>query len=152
MYPKRWTNTKNDRKNLKICAWPILISKYNQKQNVIYKKNADEDEFDEYECLNADDILKEREKSKVIRFRSYKMHHDPDNYFRELVMLYHPWRTEDVMLIPGESEKIFNDNQEAIQVKRLEYNQICEEELREIEERLIDEREKQRKISRIAQE
>lgn len=52
--------------------------------------NDDADPRDEY---------KEREKPKILRFRRYKLSEDENNYYREQVLLFLPWRngTSDVV-------------------------------------------------------
>ena len=47
--------------------------------------------------------LKLRKKRKVIRFVNYKYKIDSENYCREKIMLYIPWRNENQRLIsqPG---------------------------------------------------
>jgi hypothetical protein len=39
-------------------------------------------------------ILREGQKPKIIRYCRFSKHQDPDNYYRELVMLFYPWRVE----------------------------------------------------------
>jgi hypothetical protein len=41
---------------------------------------------------------KMREKPAIIRYRRYKYDQDPVNYCREQVMLFFPWRNEELEL------------------------------------------------------
>ena len=38
---------------------------------------------------------------KVIQFVNYKLQSDPENYFREKLLLYTPWQNEDTDLLHG---------------------------------------------------
>ena len=53
--------------------------------------------------LNQDDIttnfekkkkLPKRKKKSIINYRRYKLQQDPNNYFREHILLFLPWRNE----------------------------------------------------------
>ena len=46
--------------------------------------------------LNQDDITTnfEKKKKSIIRYRRYKLQQDPNNYFREHILLFLPWRNE----------------------------------------------------------
>jgi hypothetical protein len=45
-------------------------------------------------------VVKRRE-AKIIRFRNYGEQSDPNNYYREQLMLYVPWRSEEALLSEG---------------------------------------------------
>ena len=44
--------------------------------------------------LNDGNVLKKRRKQAVIRYVRYNQKNDPENYFRETLMLFHCWRQE----------------------------------------------------------
>ena len=48
--------------------------------------------------LGHNKILFKCKKSKIIRFVNYKKKVDPENYCREPLMLYTPWRDEQAYL------------------------------------------------------
>ena len=56
-------------------------------------------------------MLKQRTKNKVIRFRNYRLKNDSENYYRERLMLYVPWKKERDIL--GK----FNSYEEAFRAK-----------------------------------
>jgi hypothetical protein len=41
-------------------------------------------------------FIRKRKVQRIIRFRRYGEKEDPENYCREQIMLYHPWRDEDI--------------------------------------------------------
>ena len=43
-------------------------------------------------------VLRLRTKNKIIRFRRYSEKNDPENYYREMLMLYVPWRKESELI------------------------------------------------------
>lgn len=47
-------------------------------------------------------------------------------------MLYYHWRNEESDILEKDCEEIFNKHRKDIQKKRLEYNKISEEDLKEI--------------------
>ena len=100
---------------------------------------SDFDQEDETEgnTLNAANILKVRHsitkdnsktvfrtKLKVIRYVKYNLKVDPENYYRELLMLFHPWRNEETDLL--KNYKTYKEHFEAVsaevQSKKKEYD------------------------------
>ena len=65
-----------------------------------------------------------RSKPKIIRYVKYNKNVDPENYFREQLMLYHPWRNEDTDLLNGNDsyEESFKVNSNAIELKMSQYD------------------------------
>ena len=51
--------------------------------------------------LGNNKILYKRRKSKIIQFVNYKQKLDPENYYRECLLLYTPWRHEEKDLYHG---------------------------------------------------
>lgn len=47
-----------------------------------------------YTLLGNKGCVRERTKAKVIRCRGYKQHVEPEQFYREQLMLYKPWRNE----------------------------------------------------------
>lgn len=68
-------------------------------------------------------ILKLRKTQKVIRYVRYNKEQDSENYFREQLMLFYPWRNEENDLIGNHTsfESHFNQQQEKIKKNKLPY-------------------------------
>ncbi|KAG2215280.1 hypothetical protein INT45_012702 [Circinella minor] len=73
------------------------------------------------ELQNGDGFIKQRKSPKVIRFRGYRLAQAPLDYYRELVMLYLPWRDEEIDVLLVDCETTFRRNQEAILANRREF-------------------------------
>ena len=65
-----------------------------------------------------------RKKARCIYFVGYNREHDAENFFREMLMLYVPWRNEAQILGSCVSyEDRFNEMQPAINEKKVHY--VC---------------------------
>jgi hypothetical protein len=129
------------------AAWYEYFKKASRNASVNSGGEVDEDigEFSEDEVdpqSNPYTALKEnsgyirrRKNPKVIRFRRYKLHTDPLNYYREQLMLYVPWRNEDDDLLNDNVEQLFYQNVEHIIEKRGEFNHLTDLEIDEAMER-----------------
>ncbi|KAI5726156.1 hypothetical protein M8J77_024597 [Diaphorina citri] len=74
-----------------------------------------------------------KDNPKLIRYVNYVITHDPDNFMREQVMLFFPWRSEDSMVT--NCRGLYSQNQEVIRLNREKYvrlNVDMEELLREV--------------------
>ncbi len=81
--------------------------------------------------------FKKRKIPRVIRFVNYNRAHDPENYSREKLLLYMPWRREE--LLKGKYDSYvtaFSANEKVIKRNMQKYEKFAEE-VREAEE-LID--------------
>ncbi len=81
--------------------------------------------------------FKKRRNPRVIRFVNYNRAHDPENYCREKLLLYLPWRKEE--LLKGKCDsyvKSFETNETVIRKNMQKYEKFAEE-VREAED-LID--------------
>lgn len=78
-----------------------------QENNLIFEK--------EYP-MNDGSILRLRKTSKIIRYVRYNKEQDPENYFREQLMLFYPWRKEEIDLkeMDGSYETCYQNNVEII--------------------------------------
>ena len=63
-------------------------------------------------------------KQKLLLFRNYSRHTEPANFYREMVMLFLPWRIESMELINLNIEKKFMDNFEKIKNERSKFIKI----------------------------
>lgn len=82
-----------------------------------------DDIFQEEYPMKNGFILKRKNTSKIIRHVRYNKDQDPENYFREQLMLFYPWRNEELELIGELSsfEANFKQNQETIQKNKKQY-------------------------------
>ena len=63
-------------------------------------------------------VLKQRTKNKVIRFRNYRLKNDSENYYRERLMLYVPWKKEtDILGKFGSYEEAFTTKHDEVKQK-----------------------------------
>lgn len=53
----------------------------------------------EFELLDGSGYFRERRVRKILRFRHFNERKDPDNYWRERLMLFFPWRNEETDII-----------------------------------------------------
>ncbi|KAI8146023.1 hypothetical protein BJV82DRAFT_665814 [Fennellomyces sp. T-0311] len=73
------------------------------------------------ELQNSDGYICKRKTLKVIRFRRYRLQQGPQNYYRELLMLYFPWFDEEFDLLLVDCDIVFRAHQEQILVNRCEF-------------------------------
>lgn len=66
--------------------------------------------------------LTKRKQRKVIRFCRFDVNKDPDNFFRELVMLFNPWRDEFSEVENQNCEEIYKGNKQNIEALYKMYN------------------------------
>ena len=81
-------------------------------------------------------MLRQRTKNKVIRFRNYRLKNDSEEYYRERLMLYVPWKKENEILGKfGSYEEAFFAKQDEVKKKIVVYEpmssvlELVEEEL-----------------------
>lgn len=67
-------------------------------------------------------FIRERTKPKVIRYRRYNLDIDADNYYREQLMLFYPWRNEQTDILDINRPKIFLENRDIIIENYEKYN------------------------------
>ena len=117
------------------------LSGEDQKNEYLSDDEANEDEKDENTCgtFNPSDRVRYsvtndnfkivlRTKPKIIRYVKYSQKVDPENYYREQLMLFLPWRTEEIDLLNGHEtyEEHFKAVQEKVTSKKMEYDANCE--------------------------
>ncbi|XP_046974744.1 uncharacterized protein LOC124541014 [Vanessa cardui] len=78
------------------------------------------------QLLNNDGYIRRRLKPKIIRFRRYNREQDPDNFYREQIMLYVPWRNEESELVNDELnlEEIFLNKCNMIKSESIQFNSL----------------------------
>ncbi|KAK3921374.1 ATP-dependent DNA helicase [Frankliniella fusca] len=90
--------------------------------------------------------ITKRTKPRVIRYRNYHYELEPDNYLREHLMLYHPWKNESKDILQQDIEKLFKEHKDSIQKVKSLFNSLQDEvmalALEEAEDReIIEDRE-----------
>ena len=125
-----YINRPDEMKNVCLADFASLynVSK-KQTNNVQITENSDDEdvtdnELDEVIALkmkNGKGWIKKRTKKKIIRFRNFKLHQDPENYYREQLMLFQPWSNEEEDLIDINHEETFELYKDLIQQNRSEY-------------------------------
>ena len=103
-----YINRPDEMKNVCLADFASLynVSK-KQTNNVHITENSDgedviDNEIDEFNPLkmkNGKGWIKKRTKKKIIRYRNFKLHQDPENYYREQLMLFLPWGNEEEDII-----------------------------------------------------
>jgi len=80
-------------------------------------ENFETSEFtnDIYPLLDGSGFIKKRTKNRIIRFCNYGKLTDPQNYYRENVMLYFPWRDEKEDIINADCQEKYLKNLIAIE-------------------------------------
>ncbi|CAM4978875.1 unnamed protein product [Rotaria socialis] len=126
-----YTNRPDEMKNVCLANFASLynVSKKKTDNAQITENSDDEDvidnEIDEktiaLKMKNGKGWIKNRKKKKIIRYRNFKLHQDPENYYREQLMLFLPWINEEENLININHEETFELYKDLIQQKRSEY-------------------------------
>uniref|UniRef100_A0A6P7GWU8 Uncharacterized protein LOC114347450 n=1 Tax=Diabrotica virgifera virgifera TaxID=50390 RepID=A0A6P7GWU8_DIAVI len=92
------------------------------KQSGIINKNVAENE----DAIDNDDNEK-RQKPMVIRYRHYKFDQDAHNYYREQILLFHPWRNELDEVENIDCKSVYEKNLQQIEENRKKYVIYAEE-------------------------
>ena len=90
-----------------------------------------------YELKNNSGFISTRRQPKVIRYCRFNIHQDEHNFFREMCLLFYPWRSELQDIEEADCTKIYQDNEESIMQNYRRYNAVdmdIREVLREIEQ------------------
>ena len=126
-----YINRPEDMKNVCLADFASLynVSKKQTNNVQITENSDDEDVIDEeideksiaLKMKNGKGWIKRRTKKKIIRFRKFKLHQDPENYYREHLMLFLPWSNEEEDLIHINHEETLELNKDLIRQKRSEY-------------------------------
>jgi hypothetical protein len=126
-----YINRPDEMKNVCLADFASLynVSKKKTDNAQITENSDDEDvidnELDEeiiaLKMKNGKGWIKRRTKKKIIRFRNFKLHQDPENYYREQLMLFLPWSNEEEDLININHEETFELYKDLIKQKRSEY-------------------------------
>ena len=102
--------------------------------------SGDDDNVNDVEVDKNDnsELYTMRSRPRVIRFVNYKLENDPNNYYREMVMLYLPWRDEQKELLNfAKVRETFEQNKDEIFKTYSKYNVITEECLDSLKEKVL---------------
>ena len=98
----------------------------NDMDNDLAYNGDDEEENDQsvilLHCSNGV-IFKKCQKARIIQYGNYSVKKDPENYYRERLVLFYPWKDESVDLIAGSNsyEDSYKKKQKPIEVVHKEY-------------------------------
>ena len=92
-----------------------------------------------YQLENRKGTIVERRRPKVIRYRKYQIEKDPANFYREKVMLYLPWRDEEMDILQKDTKALFISNRELIRSMESKYVFNSQIDLDNIEEKVQEE-------------
>ena len=62
------------------------------------------------QLIDGSRLLSKRIQRKIIRFRHYGKELDPDNYYREQLMLFYPWRNEEEELLSINARQVAEEH------------------------------------------
>ncbi|CEP17045.1 hypothetical protein [Parasitella parasitica] len=93
-----------------------------------------------FRLKNNDGFIKRRKKSKIIRYYKFDVENTPEDYFRTLLMLYHPWRNEQNELIDVDCIDKFNGLRDSVMESKLEFCKLDDNALDDYLESLLNER------------
>ena len=80
------------------------------------------DKHKRYSLKNNMGTLFERRKRRIIRYRKYQFEKDPNNFYREKIMLYLPWRNEDEDILLKNGKLLYEQNRD--QIHNIEKNYV----------------------------
>jgi hypothetical protein len=80
--------------------------------------------------LNKKGFLHKRSRPRIIRFRNYTYETEPDNYFREHIMLYLPWRHEKKDILNKDWQKVFHENIHQIKSEKKKFHMLKDDKLK----------------------
>ena len=106
-------------------------------------EQSDQFEKKTYELKNNSGTITRRRRPKVIRYCRFNIAQDEINYYREMCLLFLPWRNEDVEIESQNCSEKFHQNEAIIKANYDKYNAVSldlEQIFRDIQnERLMDE-------------
>ena len=102
------------------------------------QNDSDSDSNEENQALQSQSKSKYRlrRKPKILRSRNFIKENDPENYYREQVMLYFPWRNEETELLQACCKDVYFDHYKQILEKYAKYNFFSNEELDELQKQV----------------
>lgn len=136
--------TMRNKKYNDICLADFIANHTKKTKNATNDDEIDND-------INTDDINEERyrnrQQSAIIRYRIYKLHQDPINYYREQILLFLPWRNEKTEVENIDHPVVYKKNESIIETNRKLFAIISDEELDDTWEKLMNDLENENKIN-----
>lgn len=87
--------------------------------------------------------MKRRERARILRYRRYKLIQDEFNYYREQILLFSPWRNEEVEVENADVLKIYENNRRQIEENWQKYCVLPDERLDDaVNQVLIDQQDR----------
>lgn len=77
--------------------------------------------------LNKKGYIHRRKLNKVIRYRNYSKNSDPENFYRENIMLFFPWRNETLDILDKDVESLYTKNYDTISNNSQKFNKFLKE-------------------------
>lgn len=99
----------------------------NQEDHIVEEDNGDKPEAgnnNKYKMKTGKGYVYKRRQRRIIRYCHFDVHKDPCNFFRELVMLFKPWRNEITEIEDQDCKEIFEQYKESIEAKCKLYTAI----------------------------
>jgi len=113
------------------AAW-FKFSKLNarsEQSNEEYDEPIDFDADEEnnvaaqsYQMLDGTGRVKRRNNALILRWVRFSLSSSPSDYFREHLMLFLPWRSEETKLISNDNESTFRNNFEIVNRNKEQYD------------------------------
>lgn len=121
------TYYQNRPKSLGACCFAELCALY---EKLSSKTHFNSEKYVKLE--NEKGFLRKRTTPKIIRYRMYRETEDPENYYRENIMLFLPWFNEEKDILAIDCEMKFKRNSKLIEMNRRKFFKF-EDQLHELE-------------------
>ena len=71
-------------------------------------------------------IIRKRKQEAILQTRRYKIHTEPEKYYRAKLLLYYPWNNEDDIILPFTTyHKSYISKQDIIHKNAKRFNEDC---------------------------
>jgi len=77
-----------------------------------------------FELDDHSGFVRKRSFPRIIHYRRYGELENPSEFYRECLMLYHPWRNEEIEILNENVTDLYQLNKESIERNRKEYNAL----------------------------
>ncbi|XP_069962621.1 uncharacterized protein [Bactrocera oleae] len=125
---KKYSTCEKQYDEICLADYATNYTKKNQNSNKIDDQLSNDDDNDNIDNTNKDSY-RSRQQTAIIRYRRYKLHQDPDNYYREQILLFMPWRNEKDEVENIDHASIYNKNQSIIEINRKPFAIMSDEKL-----------------------
>lgn len=102
--------------SLEICCLAEFVAPYEYRRTLTDLK-----------LIDGSGYLHKRKKMKVIRYQRYDQDVDPENFERENVMLFYPYRNEENDILRKDTKEIYNKHFNIIANNRMKFNKFANE-------------------------